>query len=1086
MTQLYIGGTEVVLPQNFSVTVKRENSFFTKNGEYTYDITLQLDNQANRTLFGFLERINKQDQVSTHRTAVLIADGHVYCRGTEIITRWTDESVTIQIVSGESELNYFIGQDQKIEELDLGTVRDKASEVSYPLIRTSTGKFVNIILTEYESGGATFHRVDHAEQSPSPYLLTLINKIMDALGYTITDNQLEDSLFAHLVILNTHNTTRFASMVKGWTVKDFLTEVEKLTGVVFVTDNLNKQVKIILKTNYYLTAEQFTVRDIVDAYEANVEDDESRQSEFTASDVAYDMPDGRWSKIMRLPESLPQYSVEEYANFDQLKRRASTESAINAVIYKDTSTGRMYIRTKRTRTDPRMGDIVTYFLLEVDQFRNLDRDDCGNTMELKISPVPMAPSYYARAGLEIADLGNSDGYYDFHYSDAAIDEDAEEDQSDEYKELFEDTIRESEKDENSAQELYCAFFDGIVRNEFPQIFTDGYHASMVPQLYNYERSYDTSFNPACSLRLKDLDEGYYQGGYEIDTRHAMTFETYDPNMIDPRQVYVVRNKRFVVRDIEEVITASGRQPKWKMTCYPIHVSDEALEKRWVLTKGVWDDGAAWLDDGRWNDGPEQSPAPAPDPSPSPEGDEPDSIFIYTLDAFSGVNIPTNGTTYNHLLRMYNEAKAQFFDGRSLNGLPLLFSQANFPSVYDYYGNTQQRQQAFQKMCAWMFAMVLAELKPSIRDSLYTDAYDVWGEGKSIATYQHRFDSDTNVARLVGSAFYSTMHDASKIQTMRTELGGSTISYQNSIYEVLVDTRRFMPQAPGPYLQGYDISGRTGVTPKGESPGGYPAGEANTDHNLTMDQAVYDYITEHYSLDAADAGMRQRAIQAVADKEYNVEHLFGTDHTVTDPGYGTMTFHPVFGTHNIGVEISVSGAIANLVNAVAMDCSRTRETLLTQQYGRRRPGQGDTDKSAKTATKDRALVNYAIEEGDGRSTGYYNEDGDYIYHDGTHIGDYTEYFQKQLSANSYPSGHSAYIWGAALALMEVMPDRADRIMRAANDFAQSRVVARYHWMSDTIHGRVIGSVMIPVEHALTNRGWDTLLAAARREYQAISG
>lgn len=83
----------------------------------------------------------------------------------------------------------------------------------------------------------------------------------------------------------------------------------------------------------------------------------------------------------------------------------------------------------------------------------------------------------------------------------------------------------------------------------------------------------------------------------------MTFETYDPNVINVRQVYVILNRRFVVRDVEEVINNEGRQQKWKLTCYPITISDEALAKRWVLTHGVWDDGAAWLDDGRWNDDP---------------------------------------------------------------------------------------------------------------------------------------------------------------------------------------------------------------------------------------------------------------------------------------------------------------------------------------------------------------------------------------------------------------------------------------------------------------------------------------------------
>lgn len=1090
MTQLIIDGHEAVLPKNFSCTVKRENSFFTKNGEYTYDVTLRLDNQVNRDLYDFLHRINKSDSYETNRPAVLIANAHVYCRGTEIVTRWTEETVTIQIVSGESELNYFIGQNKKIDTLDLGEIRDKDNEVVYPLIRTGQGKFVNITLTEYHSGGGTFHRVDHAEQSPSPYLTTLIDRIMDALGYTIVTNQLKESIFARLVILNTRNTTDFAKMVEGWTIKDFLTEVEKLTGVVFVVDNLQKRVDILLKTNYYLEARQFTIRNVVDAYEANVEDEESRQSEFTTSDVAYDMPDGRWNKIMRLPEHLPWYSTEDYPNFTQLKERASTESAINPVIYRDASTGRTYIRSKRTLTDQRMGDIVTYFLLEVDQFKNLDREDCENLMEMKISPVPMAPSYYNRAGLEIADIGDGDGFYDFHYNGAAIDEDAVEDQTDEYKELFEDTIRESEKNESNSGDLYCAFFSGIERNNFPQIYTDGYHAAMVPQLYDYARAYDTGFDPADSLRLTDLDEGYYQGGYQIDTRHPVTIETYDPNIIDPRQVYVINNKRFVCRDVEEVITAEGRQPKWKGTFFPIFITDEALEKRWVLTNGVWDDGAAWLDDGRWYDGPDQ-PEPTPDPIPGPTPDptpdtEPDALFGYIIDQFNNVDIPAGGATYQHLLAIYEEAKSQFFDGLSLNNLPLLYSQNNFPTVYDYYGSTQQRQQALQKMVAWAFAMVLTELAPAKRNAFYQKAYDIWGAGKLIPTYQHRFDSDTNVARMTGSALYATMRDATKISAMRTEVGGSTITYNAEIAEVYVDTSIFMPQAPGPYTADDNVSNRTGANAAGKYPGGYPVGaDASIDYNLEKDKNVHDYVSARYSLSSSFPSIRQRTIQAIADKDHQVRHLFGTHRTVNDPVYGTMTFNPVFGSHNIGVEIPDSGAIATLVVTISTPCLRTRNSLLEQQYGRRRPGQGATEGSANSTASERVLVNYAIEDGDGHPTGHYNNNGDIVYPaTSQQASEYESEQQRLVYANSYPSGHSSFIWGAALVLMEVMPDRADRIMKAANDFANSRVICRYHWTSDTIHGRVIGSVMIPVEHALTNIDYSSMLAAAKQEYRTL--
>lgn len=603
MTQLIINGIEAVLPKNFSTTVKRENSFFTKNGEYTYDCTLKLDNPVNCQLYEFLHRLNKTEQIETKRSATLIADGHVYTRGTEIVTRWTEDSVTIQIVSGESELNYFIGQDQKIEELDMGSIENEDNEVVYPLIRVDSGLFVNCKKIEHQSGGATFHRVEWDKQAPSPYLCVFINRMMTALGYTVGTNHLENTLFNKLFIVNTHRVDTFQEMIPGWTVKEFLTEVEKLTGTVFVTDNSdpeNPTCDIIQKTAYYQSAQQFTIRNVIDAYEAEVQDDDSRVAEFSTSDVDYDLPDGRWDKLMRLPEYMPEgVVIQEYESFNSLYQAARSGNPDNSIIYKDTSTGRTYIKSCRSFEDSRMGTITSYFLLEVNQFARIDREDTTSTLELKITPAPLMPTYYVRAGLEIIDLGSSDGYYEFHYNEAGTYEDEESAEESEPV-IFEEAIREAEKKESSAGDLFCAFYNGTTRNSFPQVYTDAYHATMLALLYNYDRGYDYG-TPEGSLRLQDLEAAYFQGGYDIDTKHAITIESYDPNVIDPRQVYVIRNKRYVCKEVEEVITAEGRQKKWKGTFFPIHISDESLEQRWVLTHGVWDDHAAWLDDGRWND-----------------------------------------------------------------------------------------------------------------------------------------------------------------------------------------------------------------------------------------------------------------------------------------------------------------------------------------------------------------------------------------------------------------------------------------------------------------------------------------------------
>lgn len=613
MTQLIINGIEAVLPQNFSVTVKRENSFFTKNGEYTYDATLNLDNPVNCQLYGFLHRLNKTDQIETERTATLIADGHVYCRGTEIVTRWTEDTVTIQIVSGESELNYFIGQDQKIEELDMGTVGDQ-DRVVYPLIRTKGGNYLNVQYTTVVENGWNIKYYSSKQTVPQPFLCDILNRLMTALGYTVGTNQLEDTQFNNLFLVNTVFTKSYARMIPGWTVKEFLEEVEKLTGVVFVTDNSNPEhltCDILQKTQYYQNATQFTIRNVVDAYETEVEDDENRDADFSTSNVGYDLPDGQWKKLMKLPEELPEEIEEiEYPSLMDIAQHIKGTQNPRSAIYVDLSTGRKYIGVKReyfmdsTATVPMVTEI---FVLEVDQFADVKHGETKSEIELKITPAPMAHARYSVGGREIIDLGSGELFWDLA---GGLEEEEGEDV--EEVSIMKDTIEETllsleENGGSERQDIYCAFFDGTYvrganrqNGSFPMVYTDGYHASQMETFYEADSGYSTVY-PVGSLRLQDLDETYFQGGYEIDTRHPVTIETYDPNVIDPRQVYVVRNKRFVCRDVEEVITPEGRQAKWKGTFYPIHITDESLEHRWVLTHGVWDDGGAWLDDGRWND-----------------------------------------------------------------------------------------------------------------------------------------------------------------------------------------------------------------------------------------------------------------------------------------------------------------------------------------------------------------------------------------------------------------------------------------------------------------------------------------------------
>lgn len=603
-TQLIIGGVEVVLPQNFATTVKRENSFFTKNGEYTYDCTLRLDNQTNRELYGFLQRLNKKEAVQSKRSAVLMADGRVYCRGTEVITGWTDEEVTVQVVSGNSELNYFIGNDLKIEWLDLGSVNTSDAvdpsavypdrDYCQPTIMTNERAYNNYNGSAVIAGRRLPNGMGSLVRY-MPYLCGFLRRLMTALGYTLVTNQLETTMFKYLFIVHTELTNEYAKMMPGWTVKDFLQEVENLCGVVFVTDNLRKTVDILQKSIYYQNARQYPLQNVIDEYEMNI-DEENGDAEFTSSDVDYDLHDHLWTKFMALPDGFAE-SVEtmEFESLDAIR----AASGVGGKLLKDTSTGRLYIQTTRTYYQ-RQGQfggssqqaeepMTEDYIMEVNQFDRLDRADAQSKLEIKLPPAPITRAPNATGWPEVLDIRTSQDTSSGGGGDSCDSCDADEDAS--------EMIRSFSKQESSEVNLYVAFHNGYrVVGGRPLPYTDAYHAAVYPPM-----SGTVSGWPVGSLRLQDIEAELYAGVYRIDTTHKVVFETYDPNMLDPRAIIVVRNRRWVVREIEETLTSSGRKPSWKVTCHPIEISDTAAESRWVLTKGVWDDGGAWLDDGRWND-----------------------------------------------------------------------------------------------------------------------------------------------------------------------------------------------------------------------------------------------------------------------------------------------------------------------------------------------------------------------------------------------------------------------------------------------------------------------------------------------------
>ncbi|MBR5640049.1 MAG: phosphatase PAP2 family protein [Muribaculaceae bacterium] len=99
------------------------------------------------------------------------------------------------------------------------------------------------------------------------------------------------------------------------------------------------------------------------------------------------------------------------------------------------------------------------------------------------------------------------------------------------------------------------------------------------------------------------------------------------------------------------------------------------------------------------------------------------------------------------------------------------------------------------------------------------------------------------------------------------------------------------------------------------------------------------------------------------------------------------------------------------------------------------------------------------------------------------GQFDKYDELSISS-AYPSSHTGWGWGTALALAEMAPHMQDTILRRGYEYGISRVIVGAHWQSDVDAAITCASAAIARSRATTDYQAD--MAAARTEYMQIKG
>ena len=297
---------------------------------------------------------------------------------------------------------------------------------------------------------------------------------------------------------------------------------------------------------------------------------------------------------------------------------------------------------------------------------------------------------------------------------------------------------------------------------------------------------------------------------------------------------------------------------------------------------------------------------------------------------------------------------------------------------------------------------------------------------------------------------------------------------------------------------------------------YGSGQSNhyKNYNYKFDVDVDKYVCDNYNL--VTGSNLSRTVQAVADANDDTEYLYLSNvyykYSVGPSGCTYNGFYLVSSSDNngnfsgpfnssvLGTDLaskiktgSTYSSLGKLLAWTHYASNDARNIILLHQYGRMRPGGAN---ESGTDIQPRSTSNSNLNElGDstisalaGGVTRYTNgtsperwyvdtnynytqdstEQGALQYYNGINVSVSPSCFngKSPMRAHTYPSGHNAGVWAETMLMMELFPTRAQYIYAKGYSYGVSRTIVRAHWNSDTIYGRCVSMMTVPLVHAVT--------------------
>lgn len=331
MTQLYIDSKEVKLPSEFELELITENPYFTRVGSYTYEIEIDLHAPTNRNIYKNINRADVTQRIK-NRKAVIITNGLCAINGIEVILSIDSFTAKIQIIAGNSQLNYE-GGENSIRSINF----DKFTLDPNTAINTLFGTypqfnatFTPIISYVDKDGNAstlnlvrvgeniTFERVNNI--APQYYLLYYIDNLLQKLGFTKGTNELEtDPTWQRIFVANPYKDSAPGELLPDWTINEFIEQIEKFFKCVVSINSITGIYDIINMDKYYENAEIIYLDEVIDNDLEKVYDTDTNYS-YAYENVSYNLPSEDYYNYLKLKDGIRDICIietkESYRDFE--------------------------------------------------------------------------------------------------------------------------------------------------------------------------------------------------------------------------------------------------------------------------------------------------------------------------------------------------------------------------------------------------------------------------------------------------------------------------------------------------------------------------------------------------------------------------------------------------------------------------------------------------------------------------------------------------------------------------------------------------------------------------------------------------